>query len=71
MGVGPVPATHRLLKHPSISVGQLGVIKINEEFAAQGLAVLSKLGVDKDVQRVNPNGGASAFGDPLGMSWRG
>ena len=68
MGGGPVPSTHLLLKHTSISVGQLGVIEINEAFAEQGLAVLSELGINKDVQRVNPNGGAIAFGDPLGMS---
>lgn len=68
MGIGPVPATEKLLQHTGLSVAQLDVIELNEAFAAQGLAVLRSLGIDDDDPRVNPNGGAIALGHPLGMS---
>lgn len=68
MGIGPVPATEKLLQHAGLSVAQLDVIELNEAFAAQGLAVLRSLGINDDDPRVNPNGGAIALGHPLGMS---
>jgi acetyl-CoA acetyltransferase family protein len=68
MGIGPVPATRRLLSRLELSVGGFDVIELNEAFAAQGLAVLRQLGVADDDARVNPNGGAIALGHPLGMS---
>lgn len=68
MGIGPVPATEKLLQHTGLSLAQLDVIELNEAFAAQGLAVLRSLGIDDDDPRVNPNGGAIALGHPLGMS---
>lgn len=68
MGMGPAPATQKLLAQTGISLAQLDVIELNEAFAAQGLAVLRQLGVADDDARVNPNGGAIALGHPLGAS---
>jgi 3-oxoadipyl-CoA thiolase len=68
MGIGPVPATAKLLARLGLKQEQLDVIELNEAFAAQGLAVLRELGIADDDPRVNPNGGAIALGHPLGMS---
>ncbi|MDB5773050.1 MAG: pcaF [Burkholderia sp.] len=68
MGIGPAPATEKLLKRLGMTIDQMDVIELNEAFAAQGLAVLRMLGVPDDDPRVNPNGGAIALGHPLGMS---
>ena len=68
MGIGPAPATRRVLELTGLSLAQMDVIELNEAFAAQGLAVLRDLGLPDDDARVNPNGGAIALGHPLGMS---
>jgi len=68
MGIGPVTATRQALERPGISLDDVGVIELNEAFAAQALACLRELGVADDDPRVNPNGGAIALGHPLGMS---
>jgi acetyl-CoA acyltransferase len=68
MGIGPAPATKKLLAKTGIDIKQIDVIELNEAFAAQGLAVLRMLGVPDDAEHVNPNGGAIALGHPLGMS---
>ncbi|MCU1722697.1 3-oxoadipyl-CoA thiolase [Pseudomonas sp. 5P_5.1_Bac1] len=68
MGIGPVPATHKVLELAGLALADMDVIELNEAFAAQGLAVLRELGVADDDPRVNPNGGAIALGHPLGMS---
>ena len=68
MGIGPVPATRKLLASTGVNIDQIEVIELNEAFAAQGLAVLRELGIKDDDARVNPNGGAIALGHPLGMS---
>jgi acetyl-CoA acyltransferase len=68
MGIGPAPATQKLLKQLGMSLEQFDVIELNEAFAAQGLAVLRTLGLRDDDPRVNPNGGAIALGHPLGAS---
>lgn len=68
MGIGPVPATRKVLQLTSLSLAQMDVIELNEAFAAQALAVLRGLGLADDDLRVNPNGGAIALGHPLGMS---
>jgi acetyl-CoA acetyltransferase family protein len=68
MGIGPAPATQKLLARLNMDIGQFDVIELNEAFASQGLAVLRALGVADDDARVNPNGGAIALGHPLGMS---
>ncbi|MGI9508693.1 MAG: 3-oxoadipyl-CoA thiolase [Geminicoccaceae bacterium] len=68
MGIGPAPATKKLLSHIGWSVGDLDVIEINEAFASQALATLRDLGIADDADHVNPNGGAIALGHPLGMS---
>ena len=68
MGVGPAPATRKLLGRVGVKLDQLDVIELNEAFAAQGLAVLRDLGLADDDPRVNPNGGAIALGHPLGAS---
>ena len=68
MGIGPVPATRKVLELARLSLADMDVIELNEAFAAQGLAVLRKLGLADDDGRVNPNGGAIALGHPLGMS---
>jgi len=68
MGIGPAPATRKVLALTGISLEQIDVIELNEAFAAQGLAVLRMLGLPDDDPRVNPNGGAIALGHPLGAS---
>ena len=68
MGIGPAPASQKLLKRLGMTIDQIDVIELNEAFAAQGLATLRELGVADDDARVNPNGGAIALGHPLGMS---
>jgi acetyl-CoA acyltransferase len=68
MGIGPAPATKKLLERAGISIKDVDVIELNEAFAAQGLATLRMLGVPDDAEHVNPNGGAIALGHPLGMS---
>ena len=68
MGIGPVPATQKLLAMTGVKLDQIDVIELNEAFAAQGLAVLRQFGINDDDARVNPNGGAIALGHPLGMS---
>ncbi len=68
MGIGPVPATRKLLARTGVTLDQVDVIELNEAFAAQGLACLRELGLADDDERVNPNGGAIAVGHPLGMS---
>ena len=68
MGIGPAPATQKVLALTGIKLEQIDVIELNEAFAAQGLAVLRMLGLKDDDPRVNPNGGAIALGHPLGAS---
>jgi acetyl-CoA acyltransferase len=68
MGIGPVPATRRLLERLGLELADFQVIEINEAFAAQALAVTRQLGLADDAVHVNPNGGAIALGHPLGMS---
>jgi len=68
MGIGPVPATRKVLAQTGLSLDDMDVIELNEAFAAQGLAVLRQLGLADDDTRVNPNGGAIALGHPLGAS---
>jgi 3-oxoadipyl-CoA thiolase len=68
MGIGPAPATQKVLALTGLTLEQLDVIELNEAFAAQGLAVLRMLGLKDDDARVNPNGGAIALGHPLGAS---
>jgi len=68
MGIGPVPATRKLLDRAGLAISQMDVIELNEAFAAQALAVLRNLGVADDAPHVNPNGGAIAIGHPLGAS---
>ena len=68
MGIGPAPATQKLLLQLGMTLEQFDVIELNEAFASQGLAVLRTLGLRDDDPRVNPNGGAIALGHPLGMS---
>ncbi len=68
MGIGPAPATRRVLELTGLNLAQMDVIELNEAFAAQGLAVLRDLGLADDDARVNPNGGAIALGHPLGAS---
>jgi acetyl-CoA acyltransferase len=68
MGMGPVPATRKLLVKTGLAIGQMNVIELNEAFASQVLAVLRELGVADDAAQVNPNGGAIALGHPLGAS---
>ncbi|MFM0595574.1 3-oxoadipyl-CoA thiolase [Paraburkholderia dilworthii] len=68
MGIGPAPATQKLLKQLGMTLEQFDVIELNEAFASQGLAVLRTLGLRDDDPRVNPNGGAIALGHPLGAS---
>ena len=68
MGIGPVPATRKLLARTGLEVKHLEVVELNEAFAAQSLAVLRELGLPDDAEHVNPNGGAIALGHPLGMS---
>jgi len=68
MGMGPAPATQKLLARLGLELAAFDVIELNEAFASQGIAVLRELGVAEDDARVNPNGGAIALGHPLGMS---
>ncbi|HEY0625585.1 MAG TPA: 3-oxoadipyl-CoA thiolase [Allosphingosinicella sp.] len=68
MGIGPAPASQKLLARLGLSIGDMDVIELNEAFAAQGLAVMRELGLPDDAPHVNPNGGAIALGHPLGMS---
>ncbi len=68
MGIGPAPASQKLMDRLGLAVRDLSVIELNEAFASQGLATLRELGIADDDSRVNPNGGAIALGHPLGMS---
>jgi 3-oxoadipyl-CoA thiolase len=68
MGIGPVPATQKLMQRNGWKISDFDVIELNEAFAAQALAVLRQLGLADDADHVNPNGGAIALGHPLGMS---
>src|SRR6202007_1828928 len=68
MGIGPVPATRKVLAKANLSLDQMSVIELNEAFASQALAVLRELGIPDDAAHVNPNGGAIALGHPLGAS---
>ena len=68
MGIGPVPATQKLLTQFGLQISDIEVIELNEAFAAQSLAVLRELGLADNANNVNPNGGAIALGHPLGMS---
>ncbi len=68
MGIGPVPATNKALERAGVSLDDIGLIELNEAFAAQSLAVLYEWGMDPDDERFNPNGGAIALGHPIGCS---
>ena len=68
MGIGPAPASEKLMKRLGLKIGDFDVVELNEAFAAQGLAVMRMLGLPDDAAHVNPNGGAIALGHPLGMS---
>src|SRR4051794_36239680 len=68
MGIGPAPASEKLMRRLGLKIGDFDVIELNEAFAAQALAVLRQLGLPDDARQVNPNGGAIALGHPLGMS---
>ncbi len=68
MGIGPAPATEKLLARLGLKIGDIDVIELNEAFAAQALAVTRQLGLADDAEHVNPNGGAIALGHPLGAS---
>ena len=68
MGIGPAPATQKVLEQCGLEIEQLDLIELNEAFAAQALATLRQLGIPDDAGHVNPNGGAIALGHPLGMS---
>jgi acetyl-CoA acyltransferase len=68
MGIGPVPATKKALERAEITLEDVGLVEVNEAFAAQSLAVLYEWGMDPENERVNPNGGAIALGHPLGAS---
>ena len=68
MGIGPAPASMKLLERLGLTIGDIDIVELNEAFAAQGLAVMRQLGLADDAAHVNPNGGAIALGHPLGMS---
>jgi acetyl-CoA acetyltransferase len=68
MGIGPIPAVEKLLARTKISMSQIGVLELNEAFAAQSLACTRAFGLPDNSPVVNPNGGAIALGHPLGMS---
>ena len=68
MGMGPAPASEKLMERLGLEIGDFDVIELNEAFAAQGIPVLRRLGLSPDAEHVNPNGGAIALGHPLGMS---
>jgi acetyl-CoA acetyltransferase len=68
MGMGPVPASRKVLAKAGLPLSKMDAIELNEAFAAQALAVLRELGLPDDAEHVNPNGGAIAIGHPLGAS---
>jgi 3-oxoadipyl-CoA thiolase len=68
MGIGPVPATRKLMERLGLKISDFDLIELNEAFASQGIACLRQLGVKDDAVFVNPHGGAIALGHPLGMS---
>jgi 3-oxoadipyl-CoA thiolase len=68
MGIGPVPATQKLLARLGLTIGDFDLIELNEAFASQGLASLRQLGLADDAPHVNPHGGAISLGHPLGMT---
>jgi acetyl-CoA acetyltransferase family protein len=68
MGIGPVPATRKLMERTGRILSQVDIVELNEAFASQALAVLRQLGLPDDGEHVNPHGGAIALGHPLGMS---
>ncbi|MFQ6331967.1 3-oxoadipyl-CoA thiolase [Nocardia sp. CWNU-33] len=68
MGIGPFPATEKLLMRTKLGIGDIDLLEVNEAFAAQSLATLRQLGLPDDAEHVNPNGGAIALGHPLGAS---
>ena len=68
MGIGPAPASRKLLQHLNLLLNDIGVIEFNEAFAAQALAVTRDLGLPDFAEHVNPNGGAIALGHPLGCT---
>jgi 3-oxo-5,6-didehydrosuberyl-CoA/3-oxoadipyl-CoA thiolase len=68
MGIGPAPATQKLLAKNGLTLADIDLIELNEAFASQALAVLRQLGLPDDAEHVNPHGGAIALGHPLGMS---
>jgi 3-oxoadipyl-CoA thiolase len=68
MGIGPIPATRKLIERLSLKIGDFDVVELNEAFASQALVCLRRLGLPDDAEHVNPNGGAIAYGHPLGMS---
>jgi acetyl-CoA acetyltransferase len=68
MGMGPVPATRKLLARAGVDLGRIDLVELNEAFAAQALAVMRELGLADDAAHVNPQGGAIALGHPLGAS---
>ena len=68
MGIGPIPATQKLMAHLGLTIGDFDAVELNEAFASQSLAVVRQLGLADDADHVNPNGGAIALGHPLGMS---
>ncbi|MBD26012.1 MAG: hypothetical protein CMG46_13585 [Candidatus Marinimicrobia bacterium] len=68
MGIGPAPATKKLIDRQGLSISDIDIIELNEAFASQGLAVMRELGLPDNADHVNPNGGAIALGHPLGMS---
>ena len=68
MGIGPVPAIQKVLARSGVALGDIGVIELNEAFAAQAIAVLMELGIDDEDPKVNPNGGAIALGHPIGAT---
>ena len=68
MGMGPVPATNKLLKYLGLSLNDMDIIELNEAFAAQALGCIRELGLADNDPRINPLGGAIALGHPLGMS---
>jgi acetyl-CoA acyltransferase len=68
MGIGPVPATAKALERAGLAIDDIGLVELNEAFAAQSLAVVDEWGMDAEDERLNPNGGAIAIGHPLGCS---
>ena len=68
MGIGPVPATRKALMRAGVTLAAVGLVELNEAFAAQSLAVLHEWGIDPEDDRLNPNCGAIAIGHPLGCS---